>query len=233
MLFWVGKLEGPGDRTRINWLEFIYLWIFIPFIFLCRAAIIFLLNIRRIMTCVTLNNVWIAARNLDCAIDNLKMQVSEWFWLLFWRVWWWNPVVFTWRMIFYGIFNAIFGVPIIFWTFYKSVYEFGPEHIPKRSFCDILKQPVPSESDFDNNKVKWRSGARCRISRQVFRARPLSRKIARNKKIQDKRVYKERNWQSWAGQVNNGPTNHMPPLASKYCTWSYYHSSQVSMLGAG
>ena len=46
-------------------------------------------------------------------------------------------------------------------------------------------------------------------------------------------MYKERNWQNRAGQVNNGPTNHMPPLASKYCTYSYYQSSQASMLGAG
>ena len=141
--------------------------------------------------------------------------------------------MFTWRMIFCGIFYAIFGVPIIFWTFYKSVYEFGPEHIPKRSFCDILKQPVPSESDVDNNKVKWRPWAGCKTSRQVFRARPLSRIIARNKKIQDKQVYKERNWQNRAGQANNGPTNHMPPLASKYCAYSYYQWSQASMLGAG
>ena len=107
----------------------IYLWIFIPFIFLGRAVILFLITIWRIMKCVTLNNIWIAARNLDCAIGNLKMQVSDWFWLLFWRVWWRNPVVFTWRMIFYGIIYAMFGVPIVFWTFYKSVYEFGPEHI--------------------------------------------------------------------------------------------------------
>ena len=182
---------------------------------------------------MTLNNTWIAARNLDCAIDNLKMQLSEWFWLIFWRIWWWNPVAFTWRMISYGTFYAIFGVPIIFWTFYKSVYEFGPEHIPKRSFCEILKQPVPSESDVDNNKVKLRPGAGCKTSRQVFRARPLSRIIARNKKLQDKQVYKERNWQSWAGHVNNGPTNHMPPLASKYCTYSYYQCPQASILGAG
>ena len=152
---------------------------------------------------------------------------------MFWCLWWWNPIAFIWKMIFYGAVYGIFGVPIVFWTFFKSVYEFGPEHIPKRSFCEILKQPIPSEIDFDTKKVKWRPWAGCKTGRQVCRARPLARKIARNKRIQDKRVYKTRNWESWAGQINNGPTNHMPTLASKYCTYSCYQSSQASMLGAG
>ena len=164
-MFWVGKLEGPGTGRELNWLDFIYLWILLPFIFLGRAAIRILISTRRITKSVTLNNAWIAARNLDCAIDNLNVQLSEWFWLLFWRFWWWNPIAFIWRMTFYGTFYAIFGVPIIFWTFYKSVYEFGPEHIPERSFCEILKQPVPSESDVDNNKVNWRPWAGCKTSR--------------------------------------------------------------------
>ena len=59
---------------------------------------------------VTLNNVEIAARNLEYVIESLKRQFNEWFWLIFWCVLWRKLVVLIWRVIFY----AIFGVPIIF-----------------------------------------------------------------------------------------------------------------------
>ena len=96
-----------------------------------------------------------------------------------------------WRVIFY----AIFGVPIIFWTFYKSVYDFGPEHIPHRSLFEIIKQPVPENCCFDKTKIKWRPWAGCKISRNVFNARPMCKNIARNKKFQNRQDYKERNWE--------------------------------------
>jgi hypothetical protein len=37
---------------------------------------------------------------------------------------------------------AVFIVPIIFYTFYNSVYDFGPKH-RKWTLMDIITNPVP------------------------------------------------------------------------------------------
>jgi hypothetical protein len=37
---------------------------------------------------------------------------------------------------------TIFIVPVVFYTFYKSVYDFGPKH-RKRTLMDIITNPVP------------------------------------------------------------------------------------------
>jgi hypothetical protein len=74
------------------------------------------------MTC--LNILW----------NNLSEEFMTWFFLII-------PVY----AIAKAVFLTFFGMPILFYSFYKSVYDFGPAHIKKRSLIDIIKQPVPDE----------------------------------------------------------------------------------------
>ena len=173
---------------------------------------------------------------MDSTSDGLKYQSSNWFWFLFWRVVYSAPIFHAWRLLrslMVYIFYAIFGVPIVFWSFYKSVYNFGPEHMPKRSFLGILKQPVPSEQNQDTKKVRRRSWAGCKLGRMSFRPRPISRKITRNKKLQDKKVYKDRHWESWNGPINNGPTSRTSLHANKHAIYSGFCTNHASNFGAG
>ena len=66
--------------------------------------------------------------------NDLSEEFTMWFFLIF-------PI--------YAIVNAVFltffGMPIIFYSFYNSVYDFGPAHIKKTSLFDIITQPVPDE----------------------------------------------------------------------------------------
>jgi len=68
----------------------------------------------------------------------------------------------------------VFIVPITFYTFYKSIYDFGPAH-RKRSFIDILSQPVPGvefEEQHDDSNLH---------SRRRFHHKIVSRRLLRNK----------------------------------------------------
>jgi hypothetical protein len=56
----------------------------------------------------------------------------------------------TWEnylVLFLMVLCLVFIVPIVFHSFYKSVYDFGPKHC-KRSFWDILTQLVPGTIEF-------------------------------------------------------------------------------------
>ena len=223
---WVGKLDGPGVRTSHNWLAMIFL----PFIFLGRAFTYFL----KVLSNSNGKTIEYIFRMMDDTSDGLKYQSSNWFCFLFWRATYSAPLFHTWRLLrslMTCIFYIIFGVPIVFWTFYKSVYNFGPEHIPTRSLFDILKQPVPNEQDQDTKKVIWRSWADCKLdrSRISFRPRPISisRRITWNKRLQDKQVYKDRNWDNWNGPIKNGPTSRITLHANKHAVYSGFFQSCI------
>ena len=146
MLIWVGNLEGPGDRTRITWLESILLTLLIPIVFLGRAAIIILNYLKNVEIGLLVNTI----KDIDLVKDNLTRQMELWFWLIFWKTIWWRPVITMWySMLKFSelLFYATFGVPIVFYVFFKSVYEFGPENVPKRSLAEIIKNPVPPECE--------------------------------------------------------------------------------------
>ena len=136
---------GPGDRTRVNWLDWFLLMLFIPFIFLCRAATI-ILNTLKIMK---ISHVMRTIESVDRLKDNLSDQLESWFWLILWRALSSNLVIAahaTITKVATLLIYAIFGVPIVFYAFFKSVYDFGPANVPKRSLLEIIRNPVPPES---------------------------------------------------------------------------------------
>ena len=96
-----------------------------PIIFSIRAAISILLLLR----VLSIFTFWFA-------ID-LVQDLYQWSRFISWiaissytgRFWW--PIL-----------QVIFVVPITLYTFFWSVYDFGPKHC-KRSLFDILRNPVP------------------------------------------------------------------------------------------
>jgi hypothetical protein len=79
----------------------------------------------------------------------------------------------------------VFIVPIVFYTFYKSIYDFGPKH-RKRSFIDILSQPVPG-IEFKEQTHRETHQADPHLRRR-FNHRLVNRRLLRNKILSSKMV---------------------------------------------
>ncbi len=136
-----------------------------PIIFSIRAAISILLLLR----VLSIFTFWFA-------ID-LVQDLYQWSRFISWiaissytgRFWW-------------SILQVIFVVPITLYTFFWSVYDFGPKH-RKRSLFDILRNPVPGiefegrpgESD-DFDSLQRRRFNHCILARQIARRKHLTQK---------------------------------------------------------
>jgi hypothetical protein len=134
-----------------------------PIIFSIRAAISILLLLR-VLSIFTFR----------FAID-LVQDLHQWSRFISWiaissytgRFWW-------------SILQVIFVVPITLYTFFWSVYDFGPKH-RKRSLFDILWNPVPGiefegrpgELD-DIDLLRRRRFNHCILARQIARRRHLT-----------------------------------------------------------
>ena len=141
----------------------------LPFIFSIRVAISILLLLQRII---------LPAMMLFTA--SLIKQTTQWLLFVvnlfltttFGRALW--SIIST-------VLCIVFIVPITFYTFYKSIYDFGPAH-RKRSFIDILSQPVPGvefEEQHDDSNLH---------SRRRFHHKIVSRRLLRNKILSSKVV---------------------------------------------
>ena len=117
----LGKLNGPECR-----IESIMDIFFFPIIFSIRAAISILLLLR----VLSIHTFWFS---IDLIQELYQWsRFLSWIWLFSYtgRFWW-------------SIFQIVFVIPITLYTFFWSVYDFGPRH-RKRSLLDILRNPVPS-----------------------------------------------------------------------------------------
>jgi hypothetical protein len=133
MLFF-GKLDGPELRREIIMDCFL-----LPFIFSIWAAISFLLLFQQLLPATI------------SFLASLLNQVFQWLLFLI-------QLFFTTRLgqILWFFLSmtlcTMFIVPIVFHSFYKSVYNFGPKH-RKGSFWEIMTQPVPG-IEFDGHLGK-------------------------------------------------------------------------------
>jgi len=136
----------------------------LPFIFSIRAAISILLLLQQII---------LPAMMLFMV--SLIKQATQWFFFVV------NLFLTTtfgqalWSII-STVLCIVFIVPITFYTFYKSIYDFGPAH-RKQSFIDILSQPVPGiefEEQYDDSNFH---------SRRRFHHKMVNRRLLRNKTL--------------------------------------------------
>jgi hypothetical protein len=230
-----GKLDGPDARTKIKWTDILFL----PFIFFGRAAIIFLTLLYHINYTSIITR---AAISTDRLWDSLSNQIMLWFFFILWGLFYLPPVQYiywwTWTIL-RGIFCTVFGIPIIFFSFFNSVYHFGPQHIEKRSLYDILSQPVPkvafngSTQEFGVHKKRengiygkiWSNQCKTR-----FHRRPIPRKILRSKRLVSKKDRAtKRTQEEWSGC----PHSHVTPIAERNCIYSSYNNPHAGSFGAG
>ncbi len=112
-------------------------------------------------------------------------------------------------------------MPIILFTFFRSIYNFGPEHC-KRSLYDILTNPVPGIEfkghDGESNDLNSFRG--CRFNHNL-----VARRITRNKHQLAKRV-------TWSSTVivHNCPLsniNESIPKLHGYETYATFHNTSM------
>ena len=112
----------------------------------------------------------------------------------------------------------LFGVPIVFYAFFKSVYDFGPKHYRQRGLWEIITEPVPS-----NLESRERKRARLRTRTRV---REFDCLILRQRPAPVKRKLLRRGW-------DNCARTPIIPLRERYCIYSSFYNSQAGLLGAG
>jgi hypothetical protein len=76
----------------------------------------------------------------------------------------------------------VFIVLIVFYTFYKSIYDFGLAH-RKQSFIDILSQPVPGIEFEETKHDDSNSHLRHRFNHKIMSCRVLQNKILSSKVV--------------------------------------------------
>jgi hypothetical protein len=165
MLF-LGKLDGPKLRreTIID-----CLLLLLPFIFSFQAAISFLLLLRQLLPAT----IFFMASFIKQAIQWLLYLAYVFLTTKFRQALWF--VIST-------VLCVVFIVPIVFYTFYKSVYDFGPKHC-KRTLMDITTNPVPG-IEFEGRLEE--SDTFDSFQRRRFNHNAVECKLQKNKKLLSK-----------------------------------------------
>jgi hypothetical protein len=117
------------------------------------------------------------------------------------------------------ILHWIFIVPIILFTFFRNIYNFGPKHC-KRSLFEILCNPVPG-IEFAGQLAK--SDNFDSLKRCCFNHNPIAQRITRNKYLAAKRAT-----QSSTIIVYNCPLSKIIAWALKlhgYETYATFHDT--------
>ena len=176
-----------------------------PIIFSIRAAISILLLLR----VLSIFTFWFA-------ID-LVQDLYQWSRFISWiaissytgRFWW-------------SILQVIFVVPIMLYTFFWSVYDFGPKH-RKRSLFDILRNPVPG-IEFEGRPGE--SDVFDSLQRRRFNHCILARQIARRKHLTQKRTT-----QSMSPIVHDCQMSYIDPNAPRLYGYESYFTMHSESMG--
>ena len=115
-----------------------------------------------------------------------------------------------------AVFLTFFGMPIVFYSFYKSVCDFGPAHIKKRSLIDIIKQPVPDEVHMTTiERHRGKTNRRRDVWHQIHRPNTIRRKVYR------------RGFNIASGK------QHIVPLRERHCIYTSFYSTHAGHFGSG
>ncbi len=178
------------------------------YIFSVLAATSFLLLLQAFMT---KNNILYFA---SITTQDVK-QAFHWMGFLFWMFMTSYTGCFWWSIL-----HQIFIVPIILFTFFQNVYNFGPKHC-KQSLFEILCNPVPGiefagqlakSDDFDSLK-------RC-----CFNHNPIVQRIGRNTYLAAKRAT-----QSSTIIVYDCPLSYINACAPKLHGYETYATCRVKV----
>ena len=181
----------------------------LPLIFSVRAAISILLLLQAI---ISRENLFHFAATTTQVIH----QVFHWMGFLLWLFF----HSYTGRF-WLAILRWIFTVPIILFTFFRNIYNFGPKH-RKRSLLEILRNPVPGiefegrineSDDFDS------------LKRRRFNHNLISRRISRNKHWAARRTMR-----SSRVIVHDCPLSYIDARAPKlhgYETYTTFHDTSM------
>jgi hypothetical protein len=165
------ETKWPGHRIELIMDIFL-----LPFIFSVWAAIPFLLLLQVI---VSRCNIIQCTRFLIMTSTQVTWQSLNWIGFLFWTF----MNSYTGRF-WLSFLCWMFIVPIVLFTFFRSIYNFGPEHC-KQSFFDILSNPVPG-IEFKGRDGE--SNALNSFRQRCFNHNLVARRIARNKHLSAKQV---------------------------------------------
>jgi hypothetical protein len=145
----------------------------LPFIFSIRAAISFLLLFQQLLP----ETISFPASLLNQVFQWLLFLIRLFFTTRLGRILWSFLLM---------VLCTVFIVPIVFHSFYKSVYNFWPKH-RKRSFWEIMTQPVPG-IEFEGRLGK--SADLDSLQRRQFNHKPIACRLLQNKILSSKMVTK-------------------------------------------
>ncbi len=187
--------------------------VLLPFLFSVWAAIYFLFFLQAITS--RRNVIWFT----KCFLSFFSQIIQE--------VFWWTGFL-TWKFVFsylgcfwLSILCWIFIVPIVLYTFFHGVYNFGPQH-HQWSFIVILFNPVPGiEFEGRNSESNDFDLLKCRR----FHHNLIAQQIAWNA-----RLLAERTMQSSVAMIYDCPMANMSPKAPKlygYQTSAMFHDTSM------
>ena len=177
----------------------------LPFIFSIRAAISILLLLHRTILPAIIQ---FTASLFKQAIQWLLFVVNLFLTAKFGRAIW--SIIPT-------VLCIVFIVPIVFYTFYKSIYDFGPAH-RKRSFIDILSQPAPGIEFKETKHDDSNSHLRCRFNHKIISCRVLRNKILSSKVVT----------RSTTAIVHDCPMKYLPVVTPRLHGYETYATSNDS-----
>ena len=220
-------------------------YLLIPILFSVWAAIFILLLLYKTFkpTHLLRTLTW-----LDQSYDDLTHQASGWSWIFLCDLlgWFLSTRIgqFLW-MLFSMMLSIVFCGPIVFYAFFRSVYNFGPV---RRSLWEILVDPVPPEEYYVNESnetsgtfkarqmMNRKNLRRLRIERKRIIARPVPRKVLRNKRIRVEEAQPLLIFQRCQHDLSGNcgfKTSKITPVADKHNVHSSYSSPHASTMGLG
>jgi hypothetical protein len=185
----------------------------LQFIFPVWAAISFLFLLQAIIS--RCNVIWFMKCILSF-LSQISYEVIQWMSVLAWKF------ISSYSGCFWlSILHWIFIVPIVLYTFFHGVYNFGPRHC-QWSFIGILFNPVPG-IEFERRTTE--STDFDLLKHRCFNHNLTAQQIPQNKFLSVKRTT-----QSSIALVYNCPMANMNPIAQKlhcYQTYITFHNTPM------
>ena len=129
--------------------------------------------------------------------------------------------------------QVIFIVPIVFYSFYSSVYNFGPKH-RRRTFSEIYQDPVPPEESFfwnERGQLYTRDNPNI-VPRKVMRSKRFLSKQDRRDQAKHRRLkFKDQRRIIPQTTQYKCPTSEITPMTERHGIYSMYTNPHAGIIG--